>query len=65
MVKIKIEKVIDKLDSQIRKALVQAVTEHLPDAKFDERELFKSFKKAVVRKCSTWETVPDNAVETK
>jgi hypothetical protein len=47
----------------MRKALANAVHEILPDAEFDERELFRTFKWAVGRKCRTWEQVLDRHVE--
>lgn len=63
MARIKIEAVVDHLDSEMRKALAAAVTRVIPDANFDSRQLFREFKRAVGRKCQTWETIPDNYVE--
>jgi hypothetical protein len=63
MARIKIEEIIDKLDSDIRRALADAVKETIDEAKFDEYELFRAFKRAVGRKCSTWEHVPDQYIQ--
>lgn len=63
MARVKIEEVIDHLSTDMRKALRQAIENTMPDAEFDDRELFRSFRRAVGRKCSTWERVPDQYVE--
>lgn len=63
MARVKIEEIVDSLSSDIRRALADAVNEVIDDAKFDEHELFRAFKRAVSRKCSTWERVPDRYVQ--
>lgn len=47
----------------MKRALESAVERVLPDAEFDRNELSREFKRAVSRKCSTWERVPDRYVE--
>ncbi len=61
--RIKIEDIIDHLNSEIRKALRDAVLEVMPNAQFDEYNLFRAFKRSIRRKCHTWESVPDNYIE--
>jgi transcriptional regulator GlxA family with amidase domain len=61
--RVKIEEIVDHLSSEMRRALEAAVEECAPDADIDARDLFRAFKRAVGRKCSTWETVPDHYVE--
>ena len=63
MARVKIEEVIDHLSSEIRKALEASIKEVLPHENVDSHQLFHAFKRAVGRKCSTWERVPDNYVE--
>lgn len=63
MARVRIEKIIDRLDSELRQALEDAVREVLPDAQFDSYELFRAFSRAVARKCSNWERVPDSCVD--
>lgn len=63
MAQVKIEDVIEHLDSEMRKALEAAVNEVLPRAHFDPRDLFRAFKRAIRHKCRTWEEVPDDCVE--
>jgi hypothetical protein len=63
MARVKIEDIIDHLSSEMRKALVAAVENELPDAEIDAHSLFRAFKRAVGRKCSTWESVPDSYVD--
>ena len=64
MARVKIEEVVDHLSSEMRKALTIAVNNVIPDAEFDERQLFREFRRAVARKCNTWERVPDQYVDT-
>lgn len=63
MARVKIEEVIDHLSSEMRRALEDAVRETIPNVQVDAHELFRSFRRAVRRKCSTWERVPDNYVD--
>jgi hypothetical protein len=63
MAQINIEEIIDHLSSEMRKALTAAVEEVLNDLDIDEYDLFRAFKRAVHRKCRTWETVPDRFIK--
>ena len=63
MARVKIERVVEHLDQDLKKALAEAVEKTIPNARFDKNALFKAFVKAVDRKCSTWESVPDQYVE--
>lgn len=65
MTRVKIEEILDHLSYDIKRALEDSVKEILPESEFDTDELFREFKRAVYRKCSTWETVPDRYVEKK
>ncbi|MEC4766345.1 hypothetical protein LPL18_003200 [Halomonas sp. CUBES01] len=62
MAQVDIEEVVDHLSREMRRALRDAVDEVNPDSDLDEYELFRAFKRAVRRKCSTWETIPDQYV---
>lgn len=63
MARIKVEDVLESLDSDLRVALARAVHSQIPDVRFDERALYKAFCKEAYRKCSIWERVPDHYVE--
>lgn len=63
MAKVKIEDVVDHLSHEMKKALEDAVNQTVPNAHFDRNALFKAFKKAVYRRCSVWENVPDMYVQ--
>lgn len=63
MARIKVEDVVDHLDSEFRKALEATMQQHFPDKQFNSREVFRTFKKMVYRKCNVWEDVPDHLVE--
>lgn len=65
MAKVNIEEIIDHLSSEMRKSLRDSVNHVLPGATFDERELFRRFKREVRRKCRTWEDVPNQYVDSK
>ena len=62
MIKIQMEPIIDQLSAQVRRALVDAVTNTIPDASFDEYQLFREFKHAIGRRCATWETISNEYV---
>ncbi len=64
MARVKIEEIIEHLDSEMRSALEDAVIRVAPDGmQFDRYELFREFVRAVGRKCSTWERVPDRYIQ--
>lgn len=63
MARVKIEGVLDHLDSDLRQALEKAVRKVIPDAAFDGRRLYKEFVRQAYRKCSVWESVPDSCIE--
>ena len=63
MARIKIERVLEHLDSDIIRALEETLKTHFPNVRFDEREVYRTFLRAVDRKCSTWERIPDHFVE--
>ena len=63
MARVKIEEVIDHLSTEMRKSLRDSVNKVIPEVTFDERELFRQFKKEVRKKCSTWERVPDQYID--
>jgi hypothetical protein len=63
MAKVKIEEIIDYIDSDIRKALSETLKQHFPKEDFNDREVFRTFKRMISRKCSTWQNVPDRLVE--
>lgn len=64
MARVKIEEIVDHIDSEIKKALSIAVSKVIPNTDFDEQKLFREFLRAVGKKCNTWERVPDSFVET-
>ena len=62
MAQVNIEEIVDHLDSEMRRALEDAVREVAPSIMVDSRTLHRAFVRAVRRRCSTWETVPDQYV---
>lgn len=62
MAQVNIEEIVDHLASEMRRALEDTVKEVAPGVSVDTRALHRAFVRAVRRKCSTWETVPDQYV---
>jgi hypothetical protein len=63
MTRVKIESIIEHLDYDMKRALEDAVSRVVPDVDLDRAGLYREFRRAVGRKCSTWVTVPDDHVE--
>lgn len=63
MARVRIEDIVDHLSSEMRRALADAVGNSCPGCTPDAHQLFRDFKRAVGRKCSTWERVPDTYVD--
>jgi len=59
MAQVQMERLVDHLSPETRRALEATVSEVLPSAWFDAHELFRAFRRAIGRKCGTWESVPD------
>lgn len=65
MASVQMEEIVEHLRSEVRRALEDAVREVTQgqQVQFDSQELFRAFRRAVRRKCSQWEYVPDHCVE--
>jgi hypothetical protein len=63
MARIHVERVLDSLDSDIRRAMQSAVDNEAPDAEIDASGLARAFRRSLVRRLNTWQKVPTNAVE--
>jgi len=63
MAKIKIEDLVKHLGFEFKKALAKTVRKQIPEANFDERELFTSFLNSVSGEFKKWENIPDEIVE--
>lgn len=63
MARVKMEEIVDHLSSEMRRALAQTIRQEFPEVDFDERALFRKFRRNVGRRCSTWENVPDHYVD--
>jgi hypothetical protein len=63
MARVKIEGIVDHFSAQMRHALDEAVSKAVPGARFRSHELFLEFRRAVGRRCNTWEEIPSRLVE--
>ena len=62
MAYIDIEEIIDYLDRDMKRVLEDTLIRYGIEESIDRNRLFKEFRKAVRRKCSSREYVPDNLV---
>ena len=63
MASVKIEDIVDHLESYFKKALDDTMREFAPRVSYDSDQLFKFFLKRVYTHCSVWEKVPDKAIK--
>jgi hypothetical protein len=64
MAKIKIEDVLEHLDSEVKRALESTIREVYPSIQdVDRSVLFRAFIRGISRACNFWESVPDHLVE--
>jgi hypothetical protein len=64
MPRVNVEKVIEKLEYELKTSLKSALEAVAPDKGVDHHLLFKEFKKQVRKNCKPWEYVESNAVDT-
>jgi hypothetical protein len=62
MAQVKIEDVVESLDSDFKKALEDTMKAFAPNASASRDEIFRFFLKRVYHHCRVWETVPDGCV---
>ena len=63
MARVKIEGILEHLDTELSRALEDTLRRAFPNADFNARSLYRDFVRAADRKCSTWERIPDRFVE--
>ena len=63
MAQVKIEDVVDHLDTEFKKALEDTFGEFAPGVSIDRSQVFRFFLRRVYEHCSVWETVPDSLVD--
>ncbi len=64
MPRVNVEKVIEKLEYELKTSLKSALESVAPDKGVDHHLLFKEFKKQVGKNCKQWEYIESNAVDT-
>ena len=63
MAHVNVTELVDQLEQELRPALKTAVGNTLPEAEFDDKTLYREFRKAVSSRFHTWERVPDSCVK--
>jgi len=62
MAKVKVDKFVDHLDREFRKALEATLREHFTDYDYNARTVFKTFQKEITKKCNDWEDIPNKFI---
>jgi hypothetical protein len=63
MARIKLEHVVEQLDSDMKRALEDAFSKVAPEISVGRNELYREFRRSVGRKFSTWVNVRDSYVQ--
>lgn len=63
MARLKTEEIVDHLNDKLKKAMVDALKEHLPDAQYDLTLMFRTFRKSFILSNKSWIDVPDRFVD--
>ncbi len=64
MARVNIERVIEKLEDELKASLKSALETVVPEKDVDHHLLFKEFKKQVTKNCKQWEYIESSAVDT-
>ncbi len=65
MAHVNITEMIERLELELRLVLKKAVEAAIPDVVFDDKQLYREFRKAASRRFQTWERVPDSCVKSE
>lgn len=63
MARVNLTEMIERLELELRPVLKKAVEATIPDVEFDDKLLYREFRKAASRRFQTWERIPDNCVK--
>ncbi len=63
MPRINVERVIEKLEYELKMSLKTALGVVAPDKNIDYHLLFKEFKKQISKNCKQWELVDSSTVD--
>ncbi len=63
MARVNLTEMIERLELELRPVLKKAVEATIPDVEFDDKLLYREFRKAAGRRFQAWERVPDSCVK--
>jgi hypothetical protein len=64
MAKIRIEKVLDKLDFELSRAMEAAIKKNIPnDVQFDRSKVYRDFVNQSFLKCSSWVDIDEDYLD--
>ena len=65
MARVNLTEMIEQLELELRPVLKKAVEAAIPDVEFDDKLLYREFRKAASRRFQTWERIPDSCVKSE
>ncbi len=63
MAKIKVDEFVDQLESEFKKALTSTIYKEIGDIDFNIKDVYNTFRKELIEKCNTWETLPNKYIK--
>lgn len=63
MAKINIEGLTKCLESEMRKTLDATLRVHFSEHEYNSRNVHKTFTKELIKKCNSWESVPNKFIK--
>ena len=65
MARVNLTEMIERLERELRPVLKKAVEAAIPDVEFDDKLLYREFRKAASSRFQTWERIPDSCVKSE
>ncbi len=65
MARVNLAEIIERLELELRPVLKKAVQATIPEVEFDDKVLYREFRKAASCRFQTWERVPDSCVKSE
>lgn len=62
MAKIKIDGFIEELEVELKKTIEATMRLHFDEGSYSSKEIYKSFKKELIERCNSWESIPNKFV---
>ena len=63
MARVNLVELLDRMELELRPVLKKAVQTVLPEVEFDDKALYREFRREASRRFQSWERVPDTCVK--